>query len=91
MSKRTADSISEQVFIAREQAKCNARLLRMLRLAANEPLVMSHNTVETLTVNGWLEFGGPSELCRYNHDRLTQSGRAMLLILEAAIAYEVTA
>lgn len=38
--------LTEDAFIAREQAKFDARILRMLRLAASEPLALSHNTVE---------------------------------------------
>jgi len=78
--------LSEQEFIDREQRKLDARLLRQLK-AVNTHAKISREAIETLLINGLVEFGGPSESYPYNHDRLTAFGRSELerLILLKAI------
>ena len=76
-------SSMETQFIQREQAKLDARLLRQLK-AVKSHRIVSRNVIETLWVNGLVEFGGPSATCQYNHDRLTEKGNETLLALMSA-------
>jgi hypothetical protein len=79
--------MNEQEFIAQEQAKLDARLLRQLKAVAAHQII-SRKVNETLWFNGLIELHGPSDTCKYNHYRLTATGRAELdrLILLAHIS-----
>lgn len=68
---------TEQQFVDRQQAKANGRLLRELK-AVNTHRAVSRSVNETLSANGLIEFGGPSETCKYNHYRLTAAGKSEL-------------
>ncbi len=65
--------MSEAEFIAQEQANRDKQLLRQLRRVADHQILGRYLT-ETLSVNGLIEFGGPSLTCSYNHWRLTAEG-----------------
>ena len=68
--------MTELEFIQSEQAKCEARLQRQLRKVDMTGWA-GRETIETLLVNGLIDFGGPrTEINHpYNCYRLTTRGR----------------
>ena len=66
--------MSEQEMIQREVAKEQAVLLAQLRKVVKYQM-LSNKLVELLLVNSLIEFGPPSESCKYNHYRLTPQGQ----------------
>ncbi len=73
-------------FIAREQSKLDARLLRQLRKIARTGFVGPKWALETLLVNSLVAFGPPHGHLSYNHYRLTNQGLTKLTELEGRAA-----
>jgi hypothetical protein len=70
--------MTEQEFIANEQAKQDAVLRGQLEKVQRNPFKVGKKVIELLLVNGLIEFGGPSAKVQYNHYRLTKEGLAQL-------------
>ena len=66
--------MTEQEMIQQEVAKENTKLLAQLKKVVKHQ-VLSNKLVELLFVNSLIEFGPPSESCKYNHWRLTAQGQ----------------
>jgi hypothetical protein len=73
---------TEDVFIANEQAKLDAKMLRTLRKVRRTGFASKH-TIEMLLVNRLAVLSPPRDHIAYNHYRLTDCGMAMLERLES--------
>lgn len=67
----------EAAFVKKESDKHAAKLKRALRKVAKTGWA-GRETINTLLISGLVIFGGPSEVSKYNHYRLTAKGKAAL-------------
>lgn len=67
--------MNEQNFIAKEQAKLDRQLKRRLTQIEQTGFA-GKEAIETLLINGLIEFGPPRGRFEFNHYRLTEQGKA---------------
>lgn len=70
-------SSTEAAFVKAADAKLREKTKRALRKVAKTGWA-GKDTLETLLVNGLVIFGGPSEVSKHNHYRLTEKGKTVL-------------